>query len=63
MKKALRVLAPLGLLAGIGAAHAEVPAAVATTLSTIGSDGVTVATTIVVAVFTLFAVKFLLKAK
>lgn len=59
-----RVLGGLGLaLAGMGAAHAEVPAAVTTAISTMQADGVTVATAFVVAAIAVAAIKFLRSAR
>lgn len=51
-------------LAGVvGSAHAEVPAAITTAIATMQADGVTVATTFVVAVIAVAAIKFLRSAK
>lgn len=54
-------LVPAGLLAAIGSAQAAVPADVTTALADIGTDGATVATTILIAAVVVFAVKFLRK--
>ena len=56
------------LLAGLGLslpflAHAEVPAAITTAISTMSADGVTVATAFVVAAIAVAAIKFLRSAK
>lgn len=63
MKNALKagLVASLGSLSLVGAAHAEVPAAITTALGTIGTDASSVATTILVALVIVFAIKFLRK--
>ncbi|MEZ0202874.1 major capsid protein [Ideonella sp.] len=57
-KLALAVPASLAML---GAARADVPTGVSTALASIGVDGSTVATTILLAVVAIFAIKFLRK--
>ena len=45
------------------AAMAAVPEAITTAVSAMSADGVTIATAVVVAFFTVFAIKFLWRAK
>lgn len=52
-----------GLVGAVGAASAEVPAAITTAISTMQADGVTVATAFVVAAIAVAAIKFLRSAK
>ncbi len=59
----IRVAAPAGLALAAGASHAEVPAAITASISTMQSDGVTVATAFVVAAIAVAAIKFLRSAK
>lgn len=61
-KQSLKFGAGAALLAA-GAAHAEVPAAITTAISTMQADGVTVATAFVVASIAVAAIKFLRSAK
>ena len=61
-KQALKYGAGVALLAA-GAAHAEVPAPITTAISTMQTDGVTVATAFVVASIAVAAIKFLRSAK
>lgn len=66
MKKSL--FARLALIAAVsvgaaGSAMAEVPAAVTAAIATMQADGVTVATTFLVAVIAVAAIKFLRSAK
>ena len=64
MKKQFRTILGAGaLLSLVGAAHAEVPAAITTAISTMSADGVTVATAFVVATIAVAAIKFLRSAK
>ena len=58
-----RGLVAVGVLATVGAAQAEVPAAITAAISTMQSDGVTVATAFVVAAIAVAAIKFLRSAK
>lgn len=58
--KRIALLAPLSL-AGMSAAHAEVPAAVTTAVAALGTDAMSIATTVLVAVVTVFALKFIRK--
>jgi len=51
------------IMAAAGGAHAEVPAAITTAISTMQADGVTVATAFVVAAIAVAAIKFLRSAK
>lgn len=63
-KIALRLAAiPAFAVATAGAAHAEVPAAITAAISTMQTDGVTVATAFVVAAIAVAAIKFLRSAK
>jgi hypothetical protein len=61
-KQAIKYGAGAALLAG-GVVHAEVPAAITTAISTMQTDGVTVATAFVVAAIAVAAIKFLRSAK
>lgn len=54
---------PAIVLAGFGSAHAAVPADITTAISTMQTDGVTVATAFVVAAIAVAAIKFLRSAK
>lgn len=47
----------------IGSAHAAVPAAITTAISDMQADGTTVATACVVALFSVFTIKFLWRSK
>ncbi len=49
------------LFAAAAAAHAEVPAAVTTAVAALGTDAMSIATTVLVAVVTVFALKFIRK--
>lgn len=60
MKKVLSLLALGGLSAS---AFAEVPAAITTAIASMQADGVTVATSFVVAAIAVAAIKFLRSAK
>jgi len=62
-KKAIKYGSPLLLLGGMSAAHAEVPAAITSAISSMQADGVTVATAFVVASIAVAAIKFLRSAK
>lgn len=53
-------LAVVGSTLG-AAAHADVPAGVTSAISSIGTDGSSVATTILIAVVAVFAIKFIRK--
>lgn len=57
----VKAMVPVVLLSLSAASHAAVPAGVSTALADIGADGVTVATTILLAVVAIFAIKFLRK--
>lgn len=61
-KQAIKFGAVSAFLAG-GVAHAAVPEAVTTAISTMQTDGVTVATAFVVASIAVAAIKFLRSAK
>lgn len=61
-KQAIKYGAGAALLAS-GAAQAEVPTAITTAISTMQTDGVTVATAFVVAAIAVAAIKFLRSAK
>ncbi|MBU4422853.1 MAG: hypothetical protein KKG12_03660 [Gammaproteobacteria bacterium] len=64
MKKFVRFASvPAIVLAGVGSAHAAVPADITTAISTMQTDGVTVATAFVVAAIAVAAIKFLRSAK
>jgi len=60
MKKALL---GLGLVAAVSSSFAAVPEAITTAISTMQTDGVTVATSFVVAAIAVAAIKFLRSAK
>ncbi|KAF1043559.1 major capsid protein [Xylophilus sp.] len=62
-KQALKFGAGAALVAAGAAAHAEVPAAITTAISSMQADGVTVATSFVVASIAVAAIKFLRSAK
>jgi|GEM_PF-1975382 len=62
-KYGARVAAGASALTLGAAAHAEVPAAITTAISTMQQDGVTVATAFVVAAIAVAAIKFLRSAK
>ena len=62
-KQSLKYGAAASLVAVGAAAHAEVPAAITTAISTMQTDGVTVATAFVVASIAVAAIKFLRSAK
>lgn len=55
------VLTSTGAL--VGSAHAAVPAAISTAIGDMQADGVTVATSCVVALFAVFTIKFLWRSK
>jgi len=57
-----RVAAPAALLSLPAVSHAAVPADITTAISTMQTDGVTIATAFVVAVLAVFAIKFLRRA-
>jgi len=59
----VRGLVAVGVLTVTGSAMAEVPAAITTAISTMQTDGVTVATAFVVAAIAVAAIKFLRSAK
>lgn len=56
----LALIAPVALL-GASSAHAEVPAAVSSAVAALGTDAMSIATTVLVAVVTVFALKFIRK--
>lgn len=56
-----RVLPVASLSALAGAAHAEVPAAVTTAVEGIKTDGMAVATAVLLAVVAIYAIKFIRK--
>lgn len=58
-----RGLVAVGVLSTVGAANAAVPEAITTAISTMQTDGVTVATAFVVAAIAVAAIKFLRSAK
>lgn len=63
-KIALRLsMIPAAVLAASGSAQAAVPADITTAISTMQTDGVTVATAFVVASIAVAAIKFLRSAK
>lgn len=63
-KIALRLsMIPAAVLAAAGSAQAAVPADITTAISTMQTDGVTVATAFVVAAIAVAAIKFLRSAK
>ncbi|WP_343593019.1 major capsid protein [Paracidovorax wautersii] len=63
-RRALKYGSPAAVLAVVASsAHAEVPAAITTAISTMQADGVTVATAFVVAAIAVAAIKFLRSAK
>lgn len=63
-KIALRLsMIPAAVLAAFGSAQAAVPADITTAISTMQTDGVTVATAFVVAAIAVAAIKFLRSAK
>ncbi len=63
-RQALMYGSPAAVLAVVASsAHAEVPAAITTAISTMQADGVTVATAFVVAAIAVAAIKFLRSAK
>lgn len=63
-KIALRLsMIPAAVLAASGSAQAAVPADITTAISTMQTDGVTVATAFVVAAIAVAAIKFLRSAK
>lgn len=62
-KQAMKYGAGAALIAAGASAHAEVPAAITQAISTMQTDGVTVATAFVVASIAVAAIKFLRSAK
>lgn len=61
MNKFARFAAPVSLLALGSAAHAAVPAAVTTAIADIQTDAMAVATTVLIAVVAVYAIKFIRK--
>lgn len=59
MFKKIALLSPLAIVGA--SAHAEVPAAVTTAVAALGTDAMSIATTVLVAVVTVFALKFIRK--
>lgn len=61
MNKVTRFLVPAGLLAAGSSAFAAVPAEVTTAIDAIGADAMAVATTVLVAIVAVYAIKFIRK--
>lgn len=62
-RQALKYGAPAAVLAAASSAHAAVPEPISLAISTMQTDGVTVATAFVVASIAVAAIKFLRTAK
>jgi len=61
MNKLSRVVVPASLLAVGSSAFAAVPAAVTTAVADIQTDAVAIATTVLIAIVAVFAIKFIRK--